>query len=365
MTFEDYGYMRMAYGLARKAVGRVSPNPYVGAVIVRGGAIVGTGYHDGPGRPHAEVVAVGRAGRLAKGATMYVTLEPCVHWGRTPPCVDSLLAAGLRRVVISDLDPNPLVLKRGLARLRREGLEVDWGLLAEENRCLNEAYIKYITRSIPFVTVKAAVSLDGRMATRIGESQWISSAAAREYAHLLRRECDALMVGINTILRDDPLLTIRHPGGKGKSLTRVVIDSGLRFPPGARLVSTRGKGKVIVFSGKDAPDRKAESLRRKGITIVRVPGRAGRLDLQAVLAWLGSNEIASVLIEGGSALASTVLEERLADKVLLTISPKLLGGKDAPAFIAGEGTARMSEAMRLKSVRSFALGPDIIVEGYL
>ncbi len=364
MNIEDYGYMRMAYGLARKAVGRVSPNPYVGAVIVRRGAIVGTGYHDGPGRPHAEVVALRQAGGRAQGATLYVTLEPCVHWGRTPPCVDSLLAAGLRRVVISELDPNPLVLKRGAARLRREGLTVEWGLLAEENRRLNEAYIKYITRRTPFVTVKAAVSLDGRMATRTRESQWISSAAAREYAHFLRGECDSLMVGINTVLRDDPQLTIRRPRGNDKPLTRVVVDSSLRFPPRARLISTQARGKVIVFTRDDASRRKAKILEKKGITVVRVPGKAGRLDLGAVLAWLGSNEISSVLIEGGSTLTSTVLEERLADKVLLTIAPKLIGGRGAPAFVAGRGTARLSEAMALKSVRSFALGPDIIVEGY-
>jgi diaminohydroxyphosphoribosylaminopyrimidine deaminase/5-amino-6-(5-phosphoribosylamino)uracil reductase len=365
MNLQDYGYMQMAYGLARKAVGRVSPNPYVGAVIVSQGAIVGTGYHRGPGQPHAEVVALCQAGPRAKGATMYVTLEPCVHWGRTPPCVDSLLRAGLRRVVISDLDPNPLVLKRGLARLKREGLEVEWGLLAEENRRLNETYLKYITRRTPFVTVKAAVSLDGRMATRTGESQWISSAAAREYAHLLRAESDALMVGINTVLRDDPLLTIRHLSGKKKSLIRVIIDSRLRFPPEARLVRTRDRGKIIIFARADASRQRAEALLKKGLAVVRAPAKSGGLDLGSVLAWLGSNEISSVLVEGGSALASTVLEERLADKVILTIAPKLVGGREGPAFIAGGGAARLSEAMALKSVRSFLLGPDIIVEGYL
>jgi diaminohydroxyphosphoribosylaminopyrimidine deaminase/5-amino-6-(5-phosphoribosylamino)uracil reductase len=366
MNPTDYGYMRMAYGLARAPVGRVSPNPYVGAVIVRDAVTVGAGFHEGPGKPHAEIVALRQAGIRARGATLYVTLEPCVHWGRTPPCVDSLLAAGLRRVVISDLDPNPLVLRRGLRRLKAEGLEVEWGLLREENRRLNEAYIKYITRRIPFVTVKAAVSLDGRMATRTGDSRWISSPPAREYVHFLRRECDALMVGLNTVLRDDPRLTVRLPHGKGKLLTRVVLDARLRLPLEARLFSTLApRSPLVVFAGRGASPARAAALEKKGARVVRVPDRNGRLDLGAVLAWLGGKEIAHVLVEGGGLLASSLLEARLADKVVLALSPKLLGGREAPAFIAGRGAARIADALSLRDVRSFSLGSDVIVEGYL
>ncbi len=365
MNPTDYGYMRMAYGLARKPIGRVSPNPYVGAVIVRDGLTVGFGSHDGPGKPHAEIMALRQAGRRARGATLYVTLEPCVHWGRTPPCVDSLLASGLRRVVISDLDPNPLVFRRGVRRLKREGLAVEWGLLAEENRRLNEAYIKYITRRVPFVTVKAAVSLDGRMASLAGDSRWISSAATREYVHFLRGECDALMVGLNTVLRDDPRLTVRHPSGPGTPLTRVVLDTSLRFPPAARLFSTLTQGPLVIFTGREASPAKAAALEKKGARVVRVRSRGGRLDLGAVLAWLGRNEIAHVLVEGGGLLASSLLEQRLADKVFLTISPKLIGGREAPAFIAGRGADRLADALSIRDVRTFSLGSDVIVEGHL
>ena len=364
MNTADYGFMRMAYGLARRPVGRVSPNPYVGAVIVREGLTVGSGFHEGPGKPHAEIVALRQAGRRAAGATLYVTLEPCVHWGRTPPCVDSLGTAGLKRVVISDLDPNPLVFKKGVRRLEREGLRVEWGLLAEENRRLNEAYIKYITRRLPFVTVKAAVSLDGRMATRTGDSRWISSAATREYVHLVREESDALMVGLNTVLRDDPRLTVRSPRGKDAPLTRVVLDAGLRFPLRARLLSTLARGPLVIFAGRDASPAKAAALEKKGARVVRVPGRGGRLDLGAVLDRLGRDEVARVLVEGGGLLASSFLEERLADKVLLTISPKLIGGREAPAFIAGRGPARLADALSIRDVKVFSLGPDVIVEGY-
>ncbi len=365
MNLEDYGYMRMAYALARKAPGRVSPNPYVGAVLVREGTIIGTGYHEGPGCPHAEVVALRRAGRRAQGATLYVTLEPCVHWGRTPPCVDSLISARLRRVVVSSVDPNPLVRKRGLARLKREGIEVECGLLGEENRRLNETYSKYITRRLPFITIKAAVSLDGRMATRTGESRWVSSPAAREYAHLVRSENDALMVGVGTVLSDDPRLTIRLPRRKARPLTRVVLDTDLRFPSRARLASTLDQGPLVIFSGPGAPVRKAGALRRRGIQVVTVRARDGRLDLEAVLSWLGRQEISSVLVEGGSRLAASVLDQRLADKVLLFLAPKLVGGPGAPAFVAGRGAVRMPGAVELRNVRTFSIGPDTIVEGYV
>jgi diaminohydroxyphosphoribosylaminopyrimidine deaminase/5-amino-6-(5-phosphoribosylamino)uracil reductase len=366
MNAADYGYMQMAYGLAEKAVGRASPNPYVGAVIVRDGVIVGSGFHEGPGLPHAEIVALRRAGRRAVGATAYLTLEPCVHWGRTPPCIDSVIEARLKRVVVSDFDPNPLVYKKGVRRLRQNGVKVETGLLAARNRRLNEAYIKYITRRVPFVTVKAAVTLDGRMATRAFDSRWISSQAARDYVHLLRGEGDALMVGINTVLRDDPLLTVRHPRWKNKSLARVILDSRLRLPLKARVLTTRSRGKVFVFTRKDSSPAKAEALAKAGASVVRLPGARGRVDLAAALEWLGRNEVAGLLVEGGGTLASSFFERRLADKVLLVFSPKLVGGREAPAFIAGDkGAALLKDGIILKDTRSFGLGPDLFMEGYL
>jgi len=365
MNLRDFGYMHMAYSLAEKAVGRVSPNPYVGAVAVRRGVIVGTGYHAGPGKPHAEVVALAQAGRRAEGATVYITLEPCVHWGRTPPCVDSLIQARLKRVVISDLDANPLVFKRGVRRLKQEGLPVECGLLSEKNRRLNEIYIKYITRKTPFVAVKSAISLDGRLATRTFDSRWISSAETREYVHLLRGEYDALMVGINTVLRDDPQLTIRHPRWKDKPLTRVVVDSRLRFPLEAKMLKTQDRGNIIVFTRPEASRRKAAALEKKGVRVVPVPGKGPRVDLRAVLARLADTEIAALLVEGGGTLVSSLFQARLADKVFLALSPKLIGGSTAPAFIAGAGVPRLSEALSLKDTRVFSLGSDIIVEGYI
>jgi diaminohydroxyphosphoribosylaminopyrimidine deaminase/5-amino-6-(5-phosphoribosylamino)uracil reductase len=366
MNHEDLGFMRMAYGLAERAVGKASPNPYVGAVIVKDGVIVGSGFHEGPGRPHAEIAALRQAGRRAEQATAYITLEPCVHWGRTPPCVDSLIEARLKRVVVSDLDRNPLVFKKGLGRLRREGIKVEAGLLRDRNRKLNEVYLKYITRRVPFVALKAAVTLDGRMATRSFDSRWISSDVTRDYIHLLRGEYDALMVGIKTILHDDPRLTVRHRQWPNKSLIRVIIDSRLSLPPGARVLKTLRRGEVLVFTRADSSRRKAAALERAGARVIRVRGAGSRVDLRAVLAWLGGNDVAGVLVEGGGTLASALLQDRLADKVILTLSPKLVGGRNAPAFVAGEkGASRLAEALSLKGARFFALGPDIIVEGYL
>ncbi len=215
-TARDLAYMEMAYGLAEKGRGRTSPNPVVGAVVVRSGVVVGHGFHEKAGKPHAEILALGMAGRSAKGATLYLTLEPCVHWGRTPPCVDTVIAAGLKRAVISAVDPNPLVHTRGIRRLKEAGLDVSVGLLDERNSGLNEAYAKYITRKIPFVTLKAALTLDGKIACRTGDSKWISSAGTRDYIHLLRGEHDAIMIGVNTLVADDPRLTVRHPNWSGK-----------------------------------------------------------------------------------------------------------------------------------------------------
>jgi diaminohydroxyphosphoribosylaminopyrimidine deaminase/5-amino-6-(5-phosphoribosylamino)uracil reductase len=361
----DIGYMHLAYSLAEKAIGRASPNPYVGAVVVKDGRIVGHGYHEGPGRPHAEIVALRRAGRRAARATLYVTLEPCVHWGRTPPCVDTVLAAGLARIVISSLDPNPLVFRKGLGRIRAAGVPAAVGVLEDRNRRLNEAYEKYITRKTPFVTLKAALTLDGRMATRTFDSRWISSAAARDYFHLVRAENDALMVGIRTVLRDDPLLTVRHPRWPGKRITRVLLDPGLRLPREARLLGPLGRGEVIAFANERAPRSRAAALMKAGVEVVVLPGRSPVLDLERVLADLGRREIASVLVEGGGRVATSLLEGRLADKALFSISPRLIGGEKAVSLFGGRGADALANALSLASASIFRLGDDLIVEGYL
>jgi diaminohydroxyphosphoribosylaminopyrimidine deaminase/5-amino-6-(5-phosphoribosylamino)uracil reductase len=364
-SLKDYAYLEMAYGLAGKALGQASPNPYVGALVVKKDIIVGYGHHEGAGKPHAEIVALRRAGNKVKNGTLYVTLEPCVHWGRTPPCLDAILRAGLKRVVISALDPNPLVFEKGIALLRQAGIEVSAGLLEERNRRLNEHYIKYITQKVPFVTLKSALSLDGKMATKKFDSHWISSEAAREYIHLLRGEYDALMIGSGTLLKDDPRLTVRHPNWRDKKLTRIILDPGLRFPLRSRILSTLSRGRILVFTNKIASPQKRAALERNGAEVVIVPGTSLKLDLKKILLWLGSQEISSVLVEGGGSLATSLLEKKLADKIFLTISPKLIGGTKAVAFYAGRGAARLENALRLKRFSTFKLGEDIIAEGYL
>jgi diaminohydroxyphosphoribosylaminopyrimidine deaminase/5-amino-6-(5-phosphoribosylamino)uracil reductase len=361
---KDIAYLQMAYGLAEKAIGWASPNPYVGAVILNRGIIVGYGYHKKPGEQHAEIIALERAGSRAKNGTAYITLEPCTHWGRTPPCVDKVLQAKLRRVVVSAYDPNPLVYKQGVMKMRQAGIEVSVGLLQAKNQQLNETYIKYITNKIPFVTLKTAVSLDGKTATKAYDSQWISSAMTRDYAHLLRGEYDAIMVGINTLLRDDPKLTIRHSNWKGKHLARVILDSQLRFPLTAQIIATLSQGKILVFTHKQASPQKAEALRKKGIEVIPISQSSGKIHLPEVLSWLGKHEISSVLVEGGGQVHTSLLEEKLVDKIILALSPKMIGGKQAPTFFQGNGVDFIKEAFPLKKIRSFRIDDDIIVEGY-
>jgi diaminohydroxyphosphoribosylaminopyrimidine deaminase/5-amino-6-(5-phosphoribosylamino)uracil reductase len=360
----DLAWMEMAYGLAEKARGRTSPNPLVGAVVVRDGAVVGHGYHEEPGKPHAEILALGMAGPRAKGATLYLTLEPCVHWGRTAPCVDTVIAAGLRRVVVSAIDPNPLVNGKGMHRLEEAGLAVSAGLLAERNAALNEVHAKYIVRKVPFVTLKAALTLDGKIACASGRAKWISSAATRDYVHLLRGEQDALMVGINTLIADDPLLTVRHEAWPAKRVLRAVLDSGLRFPLTSHILSTLDRGRIVVFAGAGAPREKAGALEALGVEVLFPRDGAMAWSLAQVLAELGRLEVAALLVEGGSQVFTAFIEQGLADKAVLTLAPRLFGGAAAPSLFGGEGVGEVAGAVALKRTRSLTIEDDIIVEGY-
>jgi diaminohydroxyphosphoribosylaminopyrimidine deaminase/5-amino-6-(5-phosphoribosylamino)uracil reductase len=361
---KDLAFMEMAYSLAEKAKGGTSPNPCVGAVIVKDGKIVGYGYHQEAGQPHAEIIALEKAGSKVRGATLYLTLEPCIHWGRTPPCVGRLVNAGLKRVIISSYDPNPIVYQKGVARLREARIEVVTGVLAEKNEILNETYNKYIVSKIPFVCLKVALSLDGKTAAASGDSHWISSKESREFVQHLRAEYDAVLVGINTVLKDDPLLTVRLPGVAKKRWTRVILDSELRFPLEARMLEKPEDGKIIIFSGKEALPPKAEALRQKGVEVVQVKSRHGQIDLKAALRELGQREITSVLVEGGAHVFTSFIEQKLADKAFFFISPKLVGGEKALTPYEGKGVASISEALSLKKVRHFSLKDDIIIEGY-
>jgi len=364
IDIKDSAYLEMAYGLAEKARGWASPNPYVGAVVVRKGKIIGTGFHERPGQPHAEAIALQRAGRLARGSSLYVTLEPCVHWGRTPPCIEAVIRAAPKRVVVSSFDPNPIVFRKGVRGLRAAGINVSVGLLGEKNTVLNESYIKHITGGVPFVTLKAALSLDGRMATRSGDSRWISSPETREYVHLLRGEQDAIMVGIRTVLKDDPRLTARHPHWAGKKLIRIILDSTLRLPVRSRILTTLTEGKVIIFTTGGASPRKRAILEKMGVEVIEIPGPSRLLELPEVLARLGERGIASLLVEGGSRLLTAMIQERLADKLFLTVSPRLIGGETAPSLLGGEGVRLVRKSMRLRKVSTFPIGDDLIIQGY-
>ncbi len=364
-SLKDVAYLEMAYALAERAKGWTSPNPNVGAVIVKGGDVIGYGYHEKPGSPHAEIIALARAGKEARAGTLYLTLEPCVHWGRTPPCIGPILAARFRRIVVSSPDPNPVVFQKGLQRIRESGIALSVGLLKEKNETLNEAYTKFITRKTPFVTIKAAISLDGRIATRTGDSRWISSRAAREYVHLLRGENDAIMTGVGTVLKDDPLLTVRHPNWRGKRITRVILDSGLRFPLRARMLSTLSRGKILIFAAPGARPARIEALRKKGVEVLIIPATKTGLDLREALAELGKREITGLLVESGAHLATSLLEEKLADKVFLTLSPLLTGGERARSFFEGTGARTIGDALHIRRFTHFTIGRDIIMEGYL
>lgn len=362
---EDREYMKMALDLAGKAEGRTSPNPMVGAVVVRGGEVVGRGFHARAGTPHAEVLALREAGEKARGATLYVTLEPCCHHGRTGPCTEAVIGAGVKRVVAAMVDPNPLVAGKGLARIREAGLEAGSGVMEDEARRLNEVFIKYITTGLPFVVLKAAVSLDGKIATRSGDSKWITGPQAREHGHRLRNRYDAIMVGVNTVLADDPSLTTRLPEG-GRDPVRVVLDSMARTPPEARVISRSSPVPAIIAVTGRAPEERLKRLREVGAEVFSAPsGRDGRVDMPSLMKELAGREITSILIEGGGEVHASALASGVVDKVAWFIAPKLIGGREAPGPLSGPGPESLEEAVLLDRVSFGAMGNDIFVEGYI
>lgn len=335
----------------------------VGAVIVRSGRVIAEGYHRGPGTAHAEIVALDRAGDKARGATMYLTLEPCTHQGRTPPCAPRVAGSGLKRVVIASDDPNPLVAGRGIRALRRAGTEAAVGLLREQENRLNEAFRKYITTGRPFVTLKMAMSLDGKIATRAGQSRWITGEPARVMVHRMRRDADAVMVGVGTVLADDPELTVRHVRTYRQPL-RVVADSKARTPATAKLIRASERPALIAVTDL-APAENVRALRDAGAEVVVVPAREGHVDLAALLDELGRREIASLLVEGGGTLTGSLIEQGLADKIVLFIAPKIIGGKDAPTAVEGLGAPTMNEARPLRNLRCRRVGDDLMITAYL
>jgi len=361
----DEKYMRLALKMAEKARGYTSPNPMVGACVVKDGEIAGVGYHIRAGAAHAEIAALKEAGEKAGGATLYVNLEPCCHHGRTGPCVEAVLAAGIKKVVVAMVDPNPLVAGKGIAILKQAGLEVTVGVLEDEARLLNEVFIRYITTGRPFVVHKSAMSLDGKIATRLRESQWITSSASRLYGHHLRHRYDAILVGVNTVLADNPSLTTRLPEGGGRDPVRIVVDSRARTPLDAKVINQPSLSPAIIAVTQAAPSGRLEDLRRTGAEVLTVAGRDGKVDLNLLMHELGKREITSLLIEGGSEVSASAFAGGIVDKVVWFIAPKIIGGKEAPGPVGGLGAGRLREAVQLKDIQLKSLDGDICIEGYV
>ncbi len=358
----DLGLMRRALELAEQARGLTSPNPMVGAVIVRDSVVVGEGFHAGAGTPHAETVALRAAGGRARGATLYVTLEPCAHQGRTPPCAPALVEAGLARVVVAVADPNPLVDGRGLDWLRRGGVAVEVGTLAAEARALNRHFFTWARERRPHVTLKAAMTLDGKIADVHGGAHWISGEAARAETHRLRSLSDAIVVGIGTALADDPELTVRLGRPWPREPYRVVADSKARLPAGARLIHAGTPSRAVVAVGPAPPAPRVRALAAAGATVVECHGRAGRVDLGLLLAWLAARDVTSVLVEGGGELNAAFLEAGLVDRVAVFVAPIVLGGRSAITPVEGAGRA-LAEAFRIVEPSVRRIGNDVLVEG--
>ena len=350
--------MRRALSLARRSLGGVSPNPAVGAVVLNGAAVVGEGRTEPPGGRHAETVALEQAGDAARGGVMYVSLEPCNHHGRTPPCVDAIMDVGIAEVHAAIPDPNPHVAGGGAAALRDAGVKVVVGERAAEASTLLEAYLKWVTTGRPFVTAKFAMSLDGKIATRSGDSQWITGERARQHVHELRAASDAVMVGVGTVLADDPLLTARDRRGRPleRQPLRVVVDSGARTPPGARLLSQPGP--VLVATA-------AEDRHVAGAQTVSRALPTGAVDVDSVLRYLGSErDVSSVLVEGGAKLLGSMFDLELVDKVVAFVAPTIIGGDEAPSAVGGLGVGTMSDALKLERTKVRRFGRDTAIIGY-
>ncbi len=358
--------MTRALQLAARGTGRTSPNPMVGAVIVSGGRIVGQGYHRKAGEPHAEVLALQAAGPRAKGGTLYVTLEPCSHRRkRTPPCVPAILSAGLRRVVVAMRDPNPLVNGAGRRRLKRGGLSLSVGCLERKAEQLNGSYLHRMRTGRPLVTLKMAMTLDGKTATATGDSRWITGPQARRHSHRLRSQVDAIMVGINTVLADDPQLTVRLGRPVSRQPVRVIMDSRLRIPLTARVLSGRFRKGTVIAATIRCPRARLARLRKQGVTVLTLSDEGGKVSIRACLKQLARMGINHLLIEGGSELAASALYTGVVDRLRLYIAPRLLGGNEAKGLIGGTGPSRLARALPVTGLSIKKIGPDFLLDGTL
>jgi diaminohydroxyphosphoribosylaminopyrimidine deaminase/5-amino-6-(5-phosphoribosylamino)uracil reductase len=360
----DKRFMRQALSLARRGLGSTSPNPVVGALVVKDGLIIGSGYHKRAGAPHAEVEAIAKAGDGTRGATLYVTLEPCHHYGRTPPCTRAILESGISTVVVGIEDPNPHVEGGGGEYLRAQGVEVRCGVLEEECARANEVYIKYVTQGKPFVIVKGALTLDGWIATRTGNSKWITNEKSRGFVHTLRKISDAIMVGVETVIADDPLLTPYLRKGPAPDPIRVIVDTNLRVPLTSRILTGETSTLTCIAAGSKVSTAQKKTLEGLGARVISCKVTGGQVDLEDLLDQLAKMSVCSVLVEGGANLFTSIIRERLVDKYYLFLAPKLLGGDNGVPFTRGEGCDIIKDCMGLKLVRVRRFDDDIMVEAY-
>ncbi|MFH1359823.1 MAG: bifunctional diaminohydroxyphosphoribosylaminopyrimidine deaminase/5-amino-6-(5-phosphoribosylamino)uracil reductase RibD [Candidatus Omnitrophota bacterium] len=358
----DIDFMKMAYGLALRAKGRTSPNPLVGAVIVKQNRVISIGYHQRCGGDHAEIIALKKAGPRAKGAKLYVTLEPCAHFGRTPPCADRIIQSGIKEVIVGMKDPNPVTCGRSLRRLRQSGIKVKVGFLKQELSKMNEAFIKYIKYKMPFVVAKCAQTLDGKVATRTGQSRWITSSKTREISRRLRKDFDAIVVGVNTVRKDNPFLNATGPS---KPIKKIIIDSTLDTPVRARLFQNTRPQDITLCATKEARKNKLKTFTKKGINVMICPGAKGRVSLRYVFRALAQREITNILIEGGSQIIGSALKKKLVDKMWVLIAPKILGDQKAISSVRGLSPLRIDQAILLKDLACLKIDQDLWVEAYV
>ena len=364
---EDKKFMLEALALARSQMGKTSPDPMVGALLVKNGRVISIGCHAEQSTPHAEAFAIKKAGIKAKGSTLYLNLEPCNHYGYNPPCTHAIIKAGIKKVVAAMRDPNPLVNGKGFAQLRDAGIKVDIGILEEQARELNESFTKYITTNLPFVILKSAMSLDGKIATVTKESKYITGLPARRHVHMLRVYVDAVMVGLSTVQIDDPELTVRDVGDENiskRNPKKIILDTKAEIPLNSKVLKNEPE-KAIVVVGETAPKTKLEKIRKAGAVILKVKTKAGKIDLKNLMVELGEDKITSIMIEAGGTLAASALGSGIVDKVLFFIAPKIIGGKTAPTPVGGKGFGRLSQAINLKSAKVKMFGNDIMIEGYI
>ncbi len=363
--FTNSDYMRMSFSLARMGGGVTSPNPMVGALVVKDGKIIGKGYHRRSGEKHAEIVALEEAGENAKEGTLYLNLEPCCHFGKTPPCCKEIIHAGIKRVICAMRDPNPLINGKGFENLRRAGIKVEEGLLHEEAEKLNEAFLKYSRTGKPFVLAKASMSLDGKISSSGGESKWISSSETRKFIHNRIRYCiDAVIVGINTVLIDDPLLTVRGAGGRIKKIIRVVLDSTLKIPFTSKLMNSLSEGDIYIYTTEKAMRESKENIEKANAKVIVIGEEAGMCKMSDVMEDLGKRGITSVLIEGGSRILSSAFEARAVDKVYFFIAPTIIQGRGSIDVLQGYFYKRLKDSIPLDQLSIMRIGQDFMIQAY-